>query len=60
MKLLTSDESDDLLRIRHTVRARRGEGGDEGCARAGAGGEGLYERRRRRANVKTRKTDATL
>jgi hypothetical protein len=27
VKLLTSDESDNLLRIRHTVRARRRDGG---------------------------------
>ena len=44
VKLLTSDESDDLLRIRHTVRARRGEGGDEGCARAGGRVVRVYTR----------------
>ena len=44
VKLLTSDESDDLLRIRHTVRARRGEGGDEGYARAGGRVVRVYTR----------------
>ena len=44
VKLLTSDESDDLLRIRHTVRARRGEGGDEGDARAGGRVVRVYTR----------------
>ena len=44
VKLLTSDESDNLLRIRHTVRARRGEGGDEGDARAGGRVVRVYTR----------------
>ena len=44
VKLLTSDESDNLLRIRHTVRARRGEGGDEGDARAGVRVVRVYKR----------------
>ena len=44
VKLLTSDESDDLLRIRHTVRARRGEGVDEGDARAGGRVVRVYTR----------------
>ena len=44
VKLLTSDESDELLRLRHPGRARRGEGGDEGCARAGGRVVRVYTR----------------
>ena len=58
--LLTSDESYHLLRIRHTVRARRGEGGDEGYAARWGRVVRVYTRGGPARNVKTRKTDATL